>query len=114
MSPVIDAMQTAKLAQVAQLATAVAERVLDAQIFDLSVPPAQITALASAARLLQDNGVPWPPLVEQVLHELAENSGKLAEGAGIERTSEGDSALTGLTRFLGAFRREKDLPVQQV
>ena len=33
--------------------------------------PAQIEALLDAAKLLQACDVPWPPLVEQVLHDVA-------------------------------------------
>lgn len=54
----------------------VADRAVDAQIMGQAVPADQVVALAKAGRLLQDQGVEWPPLLTQVLHELA---GKIGE-----------------------------------
>ncbi|MCJ2059791.1 hypothetical protein MKL09_25075 [Methylobacterium sp. J-048] len=61
-----------KMPEVLRLATALAEQMLASQIMGRSISGAQFTALVSAARLLQDNDVPWPPLVQEVVHELAE------------------------------------------
>ena len=77
--PAIDP-QAARMPEVLRLATALAEQMLAAQIMGRAISPAQFTALVSAARLLQDKDVPWPPLVQEVVHELAERM----EAAGSE------------------------------
>lgn len=61
----------AKLAEVQRLATALAARVRYAQLVGRPVYDAQITALVSAARLMDAENAPWPPMVEEVLTELA-------------------------------------------
>lgn len=69
--PAVDP-QAAKMPEVLRLATALAEQMLASQIMGRSISGDQFSALVSAARLLQDNNVPWPPLVQEVVHELAE------------------------------------------
>ncbi|CAA2160490.1 hypothetical protein WYO_0317 [Methylobacterium sp. GXF4] len=64
--------RAAKMPEVLRLATALAEQMLASQIMGRAISGEQFTALVSAARLLQDNNVPWPPLVQEVVHELAE------------------------------------------
>jgi hypothetical protein len=44
--------------------------VLDALIVKRPITPEEGVALAKVARLLQDHGVEWPPLLTQVIHEL--------------------------------------------
>jgi hypothetical protein len=97
-----------KVAEVVRLATALADQILDAQIMKREVPPAQIISLRQAARFLQDHDLPRPPLMVQVLHEFA-----VEREAGVPKTDEGDGVVAGLTRFLGAFRREKGLADEQ-
>lgn len=63
----------AKLAEVQRLATALAARVRYAQLVGRPVYDAQITALVSAARLMDAENAPWPPMVEEVLTELAKS-----------------------------------------
>ena len=60
-----------RLAEIAGLATAIADRILEQHAAGTSIPPVQFTMLVNAARMLQDNGVPWPPSVESVLMEVA-------------------------------------------
>ena len=75
MDPATDAdgdPRIAKMPEVLRLATALAEQMLASQIMGRAISGDQFTALVSAARLLQDNDVPWPPLVQEVVHELAE------------------------------------------
>ncbi|WP_110352234.1 hypothetical protein [Methylobacterium sp. B4] len=90
--------QSEKLGEVARLATLMADRILEAQIMDRPIPQEQFTAFVDAAHLLQERGVPWPPLVEQILND-----------AGKPRVTdpqpESDRALAGLTRFFSSFRR---------
>ncbi|MCJ2093927.1 hypothetical protein MKK67_15710 [Methylobacterium sp. J-072] len=87
MDPGMDAEtdpKAAKMPEVLRLATALAEQMLASQIMGRAISPEQFTALVSAARLLQDNDVPWPPLVQEVVQELAERldaAGSKPDGA---------------------------------
>lgn len=98
--------QSAKLGEVARLATLMADRILEAQITERQIPQEQFNALVNAAWLLQDHDVPWPPLVEEVLHEAGK---RLNRGEAAPETAdpepEDDGALAGLTRFFSGFRR---------
>lgn len=96
------------LDEVLRLVTALADSILEAQISNRPIPHEQFSALVSAAQLLHDHDVPWPPLVEQVLSELGERLSRIElapEAASAE--PERNGLATGLTRFLGAFRRKK-------
>jgi hypothetical protein len=98
--------QSNKLGEVARLATLMADRILEAQITNRPIPQEQFNALVNAAWLLQDHGVPWPSLLEEVLHEAGRrlNRGEAApETADTE--PEDDGALAGLTQFFSGFRR---------
>jgi hypothetical protein len=96
-----------RLSEVLRLSTLLADRTLDAQIMGQVLAEDQVVALAKAARLLQDHGVAWPPLLTQVLHELA---GKMGQGAVDDADPEVQRTLPyvdlhGLTRFFAGFRR---------
>ncbi|WP_457106900.1 hypothetical protein [Methylobacterium sp. P5_C11] len=69
---------SAKIAEVQRLATALAARMRYAQLVGRPVYEAQIAALVGAARLMDEEKVPWPPMVEEVLTELA----RTIEGGG--------------------------------
>ncbi|GJE62518.1 hypothetical protein [Methylobacterium trifolii] len=109
MSETNPAPQAAKLTQVADLGAALSDRILNARIAGRQILPEQITALAGAAQLLQDHAVPWPPLMEQVLHEFADGDDDQAAPEAAKSAPEGNGAVTSLSRFLGAFRREKGI-----
>lgn len=98
--------ESAKLGEVARLATLMADRILEAQITEKPIPQEQFNALVNAAWLLQDHDVPWPPLVDEVLHEAGRrmNPGK-TEPEVVDPEPEDDGALAGLTRFFSGFRR---------
>ena len=66
-----DGAPNAKLAEVQRLATALAARVRYAQLVGRPIYDAQIAALVTAARLMDEENAPWPPMVEEVLTELA-------------------------------------------
>ncbi|MEE7464149.1 hypothetical protein MFUR16E_24555 [Methylobacterium fujisawaense] len=75
---------SAKIAEVQRLATALAARVRYAQLVGRPVYEAQISALVGAARLMDEERAPWPPMVEEVLTELAraiDGAEPAAEGA---------------------------------
>ncbi|MDP4005992.1 hypothetical protein [Methylobacterium sp. NEAU K] len=63
----------ARLAEVQRLATALAARVRYAQLVRRPIYEDQISALVRAARLMDEEKVPWPPMVEEVLMELAKS-----------------------------------------
>jgi hypothetical protein len=63
----------AKIAEVQRLATALAARVRYAQLVGRPIYEAQIAALVGAARLMDEAKAPWPPMVEEVLTELAKS-----------------------------------------
>lgn len=63
----------AKIAEVQRLATALAARVRYAQLVGRPIYEGQIAALVSAARLMDEENAPWPPMVEEVLSELAKS-----------------------------------------
>lgn len=91
-----------RLSEVLRLCTILADRVLDAQIMGRPVPPDQVIALAKAARLLQVHGVDWPPLLTQMLHELAAKIDEAEPVPEVEPSEHVD--LQGLTRFFAGFR----------
>lgn len=71
------------------------------------IPPEQFVMLVRAARMLQDNGAPWPPSVEHVLMEVA----KRAEPAEADpepgpAATKGDDVVGHLTQVLHAMRRQ--------
>lgn len=66
-----DGAPNAKLAEVQRLATALAARVRYAQLVGRPIYEPQIAALVTAARLMDEENAPWPPMVEEVLTELA-------------------------------------------
>lgn len=97
------------LAEVLRLCTVLADRALDAQIMGRPVPVQQAAALAKAARLLQNHGVEWPPLLMQVLHELAGKIGQgVADGEAMQDASKAvlNVDLHGLGRFFAGFHEK--------
>jgi hypothetical protein len=88
-----------KLTEVAGLATALADRILEQHAAGTTIAPNQFHMLVNATRMLQDNGVPWPPSVELVLMEVA----RRAEQA--EVVSAGDDVVANLTQALSAMKR---------
>lgn len=100
------AQQPNKMAEVAGLAAAIADRILEQHEAGISIPPEQFTMLVRAARMLLDNGVPWPPSVEHVVMEVARRmeeagDGPTRSGAG----SRGDDVVVNLTQALTAKKR---------
>src|ERR1700712_2348180 len=100
---------TERLPEALRLCTVLADRALDAQIMGRPVPVEQAAALAKAARLLQDHGVEWPPLLTQALYELASQEGQGITNSEAETPASGalpDVDLHGLTRFFAGFRNK--------
>lgn len=98
--------RSSKLDEVARLATLIAERIFDAQNTGRQIPPEQFTALVAAARLLQEQDVPWPSLVEDVLYEAGKRFSEANGATGApEPEPESDGSLAGLSRFFNGFRR---------
>lgn len=63
--------QPGKLAEVAGLAAAMADRILELHEAGETIPPEQFRMLIQAARMLLDGGVQWPPSVSYVVLEVA-------------------------------------------
>jgi len=94
------------MAEVAGLAAAIADRILEQHEAGTSIPPEQFRMLVRAARMLLDNDVPWPPSVEHVVMEVA----RRLENVEIPPAQDapgpkGEDVVVGLTRGLGAFKR---------
>ncbi|KST60051.1 hypothetical protein AO398_04055 [Methylobacterium sp. GXS13] len=97
-----------KVAEVARLATAIADRILAQNAAGTTIPPEQFTMLVRAARMLLDNGVAWPPAVEHVLMEVARRIEQAEAVSDVApAASEGDDAVVHLTQFLGAVKRRE-------
>jgi hypothetical protein len=101
-----------QLAEVLRLCTALADRALDAKIMGRPVPEEQAVALLKAARFLQDHGVEWPPLLTQVLHELAGRRDERSSAPPPDAETEAPNGINaeGLTRFFAALWKEKKQP----
>lgn len=97
------------MARVTRLAVELAARMRYAQIVERPLPPEQVAALVQAARLLQEKGEPWPQLVGEVLKQVADD---LAEESGpaVPESPRSGGVVAGVSRFLGAFRREGRSP----
>ncbi|TXN20993.1 hypothetical protein FV217_15980 [Methylobacterium sp. WL9] len=96
-----------RMAEVERLTAALTDQILDAQIMNRPISEDQAHALAKGARLLHDNGMPWPPVLAQVLQTLMDGRSEAEPEPEISTEATNASAPKGLSRFLGAFRREK-------
>ncbi|WP_244507529.1 hypothetical protein [Methylobacterium phyllostachyos] len=94
------------MAEVAGLAAAIADRILEQHEAGTSIPPEQFRMLVRAARMLLDNDVPWPPSVEHVVMEVARRLQDV-EGPSAQPAPgpKGDDVVVGLTRAFGASKR---------
>ena len=63
--------QPDRMVEVAGLAAAIADRILEHHDAGTSIPPEHFYMLVKAAQMLEDNAVPWPPSVERVVTEVA-------------------------------------------
>ncbi|MCJ2144205.1 hypothetical protein [Methylobacterium sp. E-066] len=98
-----------KIAEVARLATAIADRILEQHSAGATIPPEQFTMLVRAARMLLDNGAPWPTSVEHLLMEVARRIEQAEADPGVApAASVGDDAVVHLTQFLGAVKRREN------
>ena len=87
-----------KLSEVLRLAALLSDQVLDAQIMKRPVPDEQVRALAGAATVLEEHGVPVPPLMTQALHEIERSPRENPDAAGV-------GGVRRLARLLGSLRR---------
>ncbi|MCJ2052596.1 hypothetical protein [Methylobacterium sp. J-070] len=96
-----------QLSKVLRLCTALAYRALDAKIMRQPAPAGQDVSLAKVANLLRDHGVELPPLLAQVLHEVAGEAGEMKPEPTVDPPEGVD--LQGLTGFFAGLRM-KDQP----
>lgn len=92
-----------KLAEIAGLATALADRILDQHVAGTSIQPKQFHMLVKATRMLQDNDVAWPPSVELVLTEIAKRAEEVPRYT--EAGTNGDDVVVLMSQFLGDMKR---------
>lgn len=94
-----------KLAEVAGLAAAIADRILDQHAAGTSIPPEQFRMLVRAARMLLDNGVPWPPSVEHVVMEVARRLEEAEAPPAQDAADPKGDVVVHLTQVLSALKR---------
>ncbi len=63
---------TNRLAEAVRLATALSDCVLNARFLGQEIAAEQVEALVKAAGLFQALGEPWPSMLTQALHEIAD------------------------------------------
>lgn len=98
---------TNRLSEVSRLTAALANEILSAQATDQAIPRDQIQALVGGAHLLRERGVDWPPMLTQALHGLAEGIQEEPTLDSSQQATAAGAVIEGLTRFMGAFRKEK-------
>ena len=64
-------VSSAKVKEVQRLGSTLAARVRHSQVVRRPIPTEQITALIQAAQLLTEYQASWPPLMREVVHDLA-------------------------------------------
>ncbi|MCJ2050390.1 hypothetical protein [Methylobacterium sp. J-070] len=98
--------QPDKMAEVAVLAAAIADRILDQHEAGVPIPPEQFRMLVRAARMLLDNGVLWPSSVEYVVMEVAKRVDAIrAAASGQAAALSGDDVVMHLTQALDTRKR---------
>lgn len=94
-----------KMAEVAGLSAAIADRILDQHAAGTSIPPEQFRMLVRAARMLLDNGVPWPPSVEHVVMEVARRLAETETPPAQDASDPKGDVVVRLTQGLGGLKR---------
>jgi hypothetical protein len=104
-----------RMSEVVHMAGTLADRLLDAQIMRGEMPAEQVRALVDAAALMEERGVPWPPMMMQVLQavEAGLKDGDAADGdteAAREEAepAEGGSVGGALRRLIPGLGRRRD------
>jgi hypothetical protein len=98
--------QPDKMAEVAGLASAIADRILEQNEASTSIPPEQFRMLVRAARMLLDNDVLWPPSVEHVIMEVAKRVEEAREAVPNPfANTRGEDVVVRLTETIGAKTR---------
>jgi len=105
-----EALPSDQLSEALRLSTLLAERVLDALIMEHPIPGEQALALAKAARFLQDHAVEWPPLLTQVVHEMANRRKQVPVPDAEASNSPSGIFAGGLSRLFAKPRPEADEP----
>ncbi|MGU3659556.1 hypothetical protein [Methylobacterium fujisawaense] len=96
-----------RMSEVVRMARTLADRLLDAQIMQGEMPADQVRALVDAAVLMEERGVPWPPMMMQVLQavEAGLRRGDAAEDDPEPARGEVDPYVGGAGTIGGALRR---------
>ncbi len=104
-----------RLTEAVRLAGALSDRVLNSQLLGQEIPAEQVEALLKAADLFQDLGEPWPTMLTQALHEIADAAQESLPEAEEPSTSESTLAPPpwtsgdegGIKGFIARARRRK-------
>ena len=96
-----------RMSEVVHLAGTLAARLLDSQIVRGEMPADQVRALVDAAVLMEERGVPWPPMMMEVLKavEAGPRDGDAAQGDGDPQDEEADPVEGGTGTVGGALLR---------
>ena len=98
--------QPDEMAEVADMATVIADRILEQHAANSRIPPERFRILVRLAQMLLDQGEPWPPSVEHVIMEVAKRVEEAkATSAGVDGGTKGDDVVAHLTRALRAMMR---------
>lgn len=95
-----------EMAEVADMATVIADRILEQHAANSRIPPERFRMLVRLAQMLLDNGEPWPPSVEHVIMEVARRVEEAKPSpASADGGTRGDDVVANLTRALRAMKR---------
>ncbi|MCJ2012151.1 hypothetical protein [Methylobacterium sp. J-076] len=97
-----------RLSEAVRLSTLLAERVLDTLITKRAVPAEQALALAKAARFLQGHDVEWPPLLTQVVYEMANRKDEAPSAEAEPSKALAETVAGRFARFFSKSRSEAD------
>ncbi|MGU3558551.1 hypothetical protein [Methylobacterium radiotolerans] len=94
-----------RMSEVVHLAGALADRLLDSQIVRGEMPADQVRALVDAAVLMEERGVPWPPIMMEVLKavEVGLRNGDAVQPNGAPPDEEADPVEDGTGTVGGAL-----------
>ena len=99
-----------KMAEVAGLAAAIADRILEQHEAGTLIPPEQFRMFVRAAQMLLDNCVSWPSSVEHLVTEVARRVQETAPAsADKEAGTKGNDVVVHLTQALDAAKRRREL-----
>lgn len=92
-----------RLSEVLKLANLLSEQVLDAQIVKRPVPEDHLRSLLEAALLLEEHQYPLPPMLGQIMDEIASVRSQDAPAEVDAQDDVERKGASGITRLLRSF-----------